>query len=69
MGIAPNRIDIWFDLSGVDFERCWRRRVPGQIGDVDVNFISRDDLIINKESVRRMQDLADAEKLRAAGAD
>jgi hypothetical protein len=64
MGVAPNRIDIWFDLSGVEFEECWSRRVLGQIADVDVNFISRQDLIVNKESLGRLQDLADAEKLR-----
>ena len=67
MGIAPNRVDIWFDLSGVEFEECWQRRVPGRVGDVPVNFISRRDLILNKEKVGRLQDLADVEKLRATG--
>ena len=64
MGIAPNRIDIWFDLPGVEFDNCWDKRVVGNIGDLDVKFISREDLIKNKETVGRLQDLADAEKLK-----
>ena len=27
MGLAPNRIDILFDLKGLTFEGAWRRRV------------------------------------------
>jgi len=64
MGLPPTRIDIMFDLNGVDVEQVWERRVDGMFGDVPVHFIGRDDLIANKESVGRLQDLADAEKLR-----
>ena len=64
MGLPPSRIDIMFDLNGVDFGQVWDRRVDGMFDDVPVHFIGRDDLIANKESVGRLQDLADAEKLR-----
>jgi hypothetical protein len=63
IGIAPNRIDIWFDLPGVEFENCWQNRVTGNIGELEVSFISREDLIKNKQAVGRLQDLADVEKL------
>jgi hypothetical protein len=66
MGLAPNRIDILFDLSGLQFGSAWERRVNVLVGDVDTNFICRTDLIINKEAVGRKQDLADVEKLRIA---
>lgn len=66
IGLPPNRIDILFDLSGLQFESAWRRRVGATIGDIETNFISRTDLIINKEAVGRKQDLADVEKLRIA---
>jgi hypothetical protein len=66
MGLPPNRIDIFFDLSGLQFGTAWKRRVQASIGDVAANFISRTDLIINKEAVGRKQDLADVEKLRIA---
>ena len=66
MGIAPSRIDILFDLTGLIFAEAWQRRLAATIGDVDTNFLSRVDLIINKEAVGRKQDLADVEKLRIA---
>lgn len=66
MGIAPSRIDLFFDLTGLTFESAWERRLPATIGDLDTNFLSRVDLIINNESVGRKQDLADVEKLRIA---
>lgn len=64
MGIAPNRVDLLFDLKGVETNAAWQRRVIGKIGDLEVAFISRDDLILNKEASGRLQDLADVEKLR-----
>lgn len=66
MGLAPNRIDILFDLTGLSFENAWSHRVCDSIDDVEICFLSRVDLIINKESVGRKQDLADVEKLRIA---
>ena len=64
MGIAPNRIDIMFNLTGLTFAGAWERRKRALIGDIETNFLSRVDLIINKEAVGRKQDLADVEKLR-----
>jgi hypothetical protein len=66
MGLAPSRIDILFDLTGLTFENAWDRRVTTIIGEIKTNFLSRVDLIINKEAVGRKQDLADVEKLRIA---
>lgn len=66
MGLAPNRIDILFDLKGLTFDSAWQRRVCDLVGDIEICFLSRRDLIINKEAVGRKQDLADVEKLRIA---
>jgi Nucleotidyltransferase of unknown function (DUF6036) len=66
MGFAPNRVDILFDLAGLRFPAAWERRELAKIGDVETNFLSRSDLIINKEAVGRKQDLADVERLRIA---
>jgi hypothetical protein len=67
MGFPPSRIDLFFDSLKLDFEECWNRRVEAQINETKIYFISREDLITNKEAVGRLQDLADAEKLRLAG--
>lgn len=64
MGMPPNRIDVHFGLDGVDAVSVWENRVPGRLGEVEVNYIGRADLIKNKETVGRLQDLADAQKLR-----
>lgn len=67
MGIAPNRIDLLFDLKGVESEEAWKRGVSGTLGDLKAVFIGREDLIKNKEAAGRLQDLADVEKLRETG--
>lgn len=64
MGLAPGRIDILFDLKELNFDECWERRVSARLAEIEIYYISRDDLILNKEAVGRLQDLADAEKLR-----
>lgn len=64
MGTPPSQIDIWPQIPGVEFNECWGRKTPGTLLKTEVDFISRDDLIKNKEAVGRLQDLADAEKLR-----
>jgi len=66
MGLAPNRIDILFDLKGLSFDAAWQRRVCEVTGGIEICFLSRVDLIIYKEAVGRKQDLADVEKLRIA---
>lgn len=64
LGAKPNRIDLITSIAGVDFETAWQNRVPGTIDELPVNYIGLDDLIRNKESVGRGQDLLDVEQLR-----
>jgi hypothetical protein len=62
-GIEPVRVDIINEISGIDFEDAWKKRVRGNYGTTEVNFINKTDLIKNKTSTPRLQDKADAEKL------
>jgi len=62
-GYPPNRIDILTTLVGVDFEPCYNDRVEIQIDEIDINFISLENLKLNKKSSGRFQDLADLENL------
>jgi len=64
LGYAPYRIDLQVDIDGVDFQECYERRIIGHLDNLKINFISIKDLIQNKESSGRLQDLADAEQLR-----
>ncbi len=63
IGVAPVRIDISTHIDGVAFAAAWRRRVAGRIFGVDVNFISLQDLIRNKQAMGRRLDLQDLEDL------
>ena len=64
IGIEPSRIDILMGLKELDFDECWERKSTSTIGDLEIHFISIDDLIFNKTLAGRPQDLRDVEILR-----
>ena len=59
IGIAPVRIDILTEITGVQFPDAWRKRVASTFFGVPVNFISLDDLVTNKQALGRSSDLKD----------
>ena len=59
IGIAPVRVDILTDITGVEFHHAWRNRVAGTFFGVPVHFISLDDLVANKQALGRSSDLKD----------
>ena len=64
MGVPPMRLEILTSIDGVNFKTCFNNRVIADFGDFKVNFISRDDLLINKRASGRPQDLVDFDKLQ-----
>lgn len=64
LGYPPLRIDVTTHCEGLDFAAAWEKRVTGRYDDVEVFFLSLDDLIKNKTATGRDQDLIDAKKLR-----
>ena len=63
LGREPQRIDILTYASGLQFSDAYKNRVYVTIGNVDVPFISIDDLRTNKMATGRPRDLADAADL------
>jgi predicted nucleotidyltransferase len=63
MGNPPLRIEILTSIDGVEFEECFKKRNIVKIDNVDVNFISLEDLIRNKKVSGRHKDLDDLENL------
>jgi predicted nucleotidyltransferase len=59
IGIAPVRIDILTEITGVEFPDAWRNRVASTFFGVSVHFISLDDLVANKKALGRSSDLKD----------
>src|SRR5439155_7399665 len=65
IGIAPRRIDLVTEISGVTFEDAYPRHIKVEIEGVSVSIIGRQDLLLNKKAAGRPQDLADASWLEA----
>jgi hypothetical protein len=65
IGVAPRRIDIITKIDGVDFEQAYPRRHQIQIDDLNVPFISKENLITNKLSTGREKDRLDADYLQS----
>lgn len=63
LGYPPYRIDILTSIEGVEFDDAWSRRVVVAFDHLEVPFIGRDDLIANKRSAGRPQDIADVARL------
>jgi len=63
MGVPPVRIEIITGASGVSFDDCYPRRETVDINGIMVNFISLQDLKINKKATGRHKDLEDLENL------
>jgi len=64
IGVAPRRIDVITKINGVDFQQAWAARQEIMIEELKVPFISKQDLIKNKESTGREKDRLDAQQLR-----
>lgn len=63
LGKPPARIDIITSISGVSWQEAEAGKVPGSCGGVPVNFIGREEFIVNKRATGRKKDLADIESL------
>lgn len=66
IGQPPARVDVLQRIDGLTFDEAWQNRIEGLVDqEVQVNVISREDLIRNKLASGREQDVLDAKKLRA----
>ena len=62
-GPEEDHIDILASIGEMSFDQAWRNRVETVVDGVTVPFISKADLIGNKQQVGRLRDLADVEEL------
>jgi len=59
LGYPPHRIDLLTSIKAVDFADAWGGRAEAVVSGVTVCFLGEDDLIQNKKTLARPQDLAD----------
>ena len=69
-GVPPNRFDLIGSIDGVAFQEAWGNRVIEQIHwrkkRITICYIGLDELIRNKEAMRRPRDIEDLKYLREA---
>lgn len=63
IGLAPYRIDILTEISGVAFDEAWPHRIINEFEGHPYAVIGRAELIRNKRAAARPQDLVDADEL------
>ncbi len=63
MGVAPGRIDLLTDLTGLTFDEAWPGRIARPFGEVTVAVIGLAEFIRNKRATGRAKDLGDIEGL------
>jgi hypothetical protein len=69
IGVSPQMIEIFPQISGVKFDDAWQRRIEAVIDEqtgLKAFVISAEDFITNKLAAARLQDLADVEAVRKA---
>lgn len=64
IGVAPVRIDVLTQITGVEFANACCNRVESTILNVPVYFISLADLIANKQGTGRAEDLERLRRIR-----
>jgi predicted nucleotidyltransferase len=69
-GVPPNRIDLVNYIDGVTFEEAWTGKTTTSVEisgeSIPVHFIGLDQLITNKEVIKRPKDLEDLKYLKKA---
>jgi uncharacterized nucleotidyltransferase DUF6036 len=69
MGTVPQMIEIFPEISGVEFDQAWDRRMERVIDEgagLTAFFISAEDFVANKLAAARPQDIADVAAVRRA---
>ena len=64
IGVPPRRIDVITHIDGVTFDVAYRRRMQVTIEGLTIPFLSKRDLIRNKEATGREKDRLDVKSLR-----
>jgi len=59
LGVEPCRIDILTSIDGVDFDEAWKNKLRAVVDDLEVEILSKPDLLRNKLASGRDKDQSD----------
>jgi len=68
-GYPPCQIDLLNRIDGVEYEEARSRKMISRFDGLQIAFISKEDLVKNKQSTPRLKDRADIEELEKADPD
>jgi hypothetical protein len=63
IGIEPVRIDIMTSVSGLDFDRCWSRKILVDFGGESAPVLCRQDVLQAKVAAGRLRDQSAVKRL------
>ncbi len=64
IGVAPRRIDIITHIDGIDFKSAYQSKQEIEIENLQIPFLSKEDLIKNKQATGRKKDILDIDYLK-----
>lgn len=59
LGVEPCRIDLLTGIDGVGFDEAWQNKVRVTIDDLEIDILSKEDLLRNKLATGRDKDQGD----------
>jgi len=59
LGVEPSRIDLLTGIDGVGFDEAWQNKISIAIDDLEINILSKEDLLKNKLATGRAKDQGD----------
>ncbi len=59
LGVEPGRIDILTDIDGVTFDEAWRDKMITTVAGLEINILSKTNLLKNKLAAGREKDQGD----------
>ena len=68
IGVAPRRIDLLTEISGVSFDEAWSTRLAAKVAGLEFAVLGREAMIKNKRAAGRDKDLVDARALEERAA-
>lgn len=64
LGYPPARIDLLTFATGLEFDDCYSRVNSIRLSGLELPFLSREDLLLNKTQLGRSIDLVDVERIQ-----
>ena len=59
LGVEPCRIDLMTGIDGVEFDEAWQNKIIITIDDLEIDILSKEDLLRNKLAAGRDKDQGD----------